>query len=118
MSIAMINTTDFRELEVSLPGDWLRKDNGDTYSFTPDRMQLEDERLFRKLHVRHREGQPEDVKYALTLEDDYCGILLDGDEFRIRRLAKFSDGSAFMEWEDKAGGRILFERVQQEMGFA
>ncbi len=26
---AMINTTDFQELEISLPGDWLRKDNGD-----------------------------------------------------------------------------------------
>jgi hypothetical protein len=107
----MINTTDLQELEVSLPGDWLRKDNGDTYSFTVDRMQISDERLFRELYVRHADGKPEEAKYALTIEDDYCGILLNEEEFIIRRLAKFSDGSAFMEWEDRAGLRIVFERL-------
>jgi len=107
----MINTTDLQELEVTLPGDWLRKDNGDTYSFTTDRMEIDDDRLFRELRVRHREGKPEEGRYALTVEDEFCGILLNEDEFIVRRLAKFSDGSAFMEWEDRTGGRILFERV-------
>ena len=116
--IAMINRTDFRELEVSLPGDWLRKDNGDTYSFTAERMEIRDDRLFREVHVRHRDGRPEEGRYALTLEEDYCGILLDGDEFKIRRLAKFSDGSAFMEWEDRAGRRILLERLPQAATYA
>ena len=107
----MINTTDLQELEVSLPGDWLRKDNGDTYSFTPDQMKIEDDRLFRELHVRHHDGRLEEVRYALTVEDEYCGILLNQEEFKVRRLAKFSDGSAFMEWEDRAGARILLERL-------
>jgi hypothetical protein len=116
--IGMINTTDFRELEVSLPGDWLRKDNGDTYSFTADRMQIDDDRLFRGLQVRHQDGHPEDGRYALTVEAQYCGILLNEDEFIIRRLAKFSDGSAFMEWEDQSGARILFERLTEDAGYA
>jgi hypothetical protein len=109
----MINTTDFQELEVSLPGDWLRKDNGDTYSFSTDKMELSDERLFRELYVRHPDGKPEALRYALTIEADYCGILLNEDEFIVRRLAKYSDGSAFMEWEDTAGGRIIFERLPE-----
>jgi hypothetical protein len=113
----MVNTTDFRELEVSIPGDWLRKDNGDTYSFTAERMEIRDDRLFRGLHVRHRDGQPEDGRYALTVGKEYFGILLNGDQFKIRRLAKFSDGSAFMEWEDRAGARILFERLPAD-GYA
>jgi hypothetical protein len=107
----MIDTTDLQELEVSLPGDWLRKDNGDTYSFTAERTKIEDDRLYRELHVRHPDGQTEDGRYALTVEDDFFGILLNQEEFKIRRLAKFNDGSAFMEWEDRAGGRILFERA-------
>jgi len=114
----MVNTTDFQELEISLPGDWLRKDNGDTYSFTVDRMQIDDDRLFKGLHVKHRDGRPEDGRYALTVEEEYCGILLNDDEFKIRRLAKFSDGSAFMEWEDRAGGLILFERLSPDTGYA
>lgn len=109
----MINTTDLQEVEVSLPGDWLRKDNGDTYTFTADRMEIDDDRLFREVHVRHPDGRPEDGRYALTVEDDYCGIVVNDDEFRIRRLAKFRDGSAFMEWEDRIGARILFERLPQ-----
>jgi hypothetical protein len=114
----MISTTDLRELEVSLPGDWLRKDNGDTYSFTADRMEIADDRLFRGLHVRHRDGRPEDGRYALTVEEEYCGILLNGDKFKIRRLAKFSDGSAFMEWEDRVGARIFLERLPQAEAYA
>ena len=114
----MINTTDFQELEVSLPGDWVRKDNGDTYSFTANRMEIDDERLFRELHVRHRDGQPEEARYALTLEGDYCGIMLNNEEFVILRLAKYGDGSALMEWEDRAGGRIVLERLPQGGSYA
>jgi hypothetical protein len=110
-SIAMINTTDLQEVEVSLPGDWVREDTGDRYSFTVDRMRVDDDRLFRALHVRHADGRSEEVRYALTIEDDYCGVLLNEEEFIIRRLAKFGDGSAFMEWEDRAGGRVVFERL-------
>ncbi|HET6252625.1 MAG TPA: hypothetical protein VFE32_01060 [Puia sp.] len=114
----MINTTDLQEVEVSLPGDWLRKDNGDKYSFTVERMKIDDDRLFRQLHVQRRDGRPEEARYALTLEGEYCGIFVNNDEFLIRRLAKFSDGSAFMEWEDRAGGRILFERLPGAEGYA
>jgi hypothetical protein len=74
-------------------------------------MELSDERLFRELYVRHGDGKPEAARYALTIEADYCGILLNEDEFIVLRLAKYGDGSAFMEWEDKAGGRIIFERL-------
>lgn len=114
----MINTTDFNELEVSLPGDWLRKDNGDTYSFTVDRMKIDDERLYRELHIRHRDGRPEEARYALTVDGDYCGIMLNDEEFAILRLAKFGDGSAIMEWEDRAGGRIILERLPQADSYA
>jgi hypothetical protein len=107
----MFNTTDLQELEVSLPGDWLRKDNGDTYSFTVDRMTIDDERLFREMHVRHRDGLQEEARYALTVEEDYCGILVNNEEFIVRRLAKFGDGSAFMEWEDRIGSRLFLERL-------
>ncbi len=66
----MINTTDFQEFEISLPGDWLRKDNGDTYSFTVDKMEIRDERLFRQLYIRHAGdrpgGQQESIRYALN----------------------------------------------------
>ncbi|HXD77757.1 MAG TPA: hypothetical protein VN616_08105 [Puia sp.] len=107
----MIKLTDLRELEVSLPGDWRRKDTGDTYSFTADQMHINDERLFRQVYIRHPKGTQEAAGYALTLEDDYCGILVGRERFIIHRLAKFSDGSAVMEWEDRAGGRIVLERL-------
>ena len=112
----MINTTDFQELEVSLPGGWLRKDNGDTYFFSTDKMELSDERLFRELYVLHADGKQEAARYALTIGAEYCGILLNEDEFIVRRLDKNSDGSAFMEWEDTAGGRIFFERLSKAAG--
>src|SRR6202012_5914846 len=99
---AMINTTDLQELEVSLPGDWLRKDNGDTYSFTADKMEIRDERMFRALNIRQPDGKIQSLKYALTIEDDYCGIMLDDDEFIVQSLNKRSDGSASMEWQDSA----------------
>lgn len=114
----MINTTDLQELEISLPGDWLRKDNGDTYSFTVDRMQFNDDRLYRGLHVLHPSGPPEEARYALTVEEDYCGILLNDKEYIVKRLAKFRDGSAFMEWGDRSGGSIFFERLPQAASYA
>jgi len=114
----MINTTDLQELEVSLPGDWLRRDNGDTYSFTPDSMHLADDRLFRRLRIRHRDGRREEERYALAVEDEYFGIILNDAEYRIRRLSKFSNGSAFMEWEDKSGRLIVFERLPQAASYA
>ena len=107
----MINTTDLQELEISLPGDWLRKDNGDTYSFTNDKMELSDERLFKDLHIRRKDGELMTLRYALTIEQDYCGIMLNEDEFIVQSLSKNSDGSASMEWEDSAGGLINFERL-------
>ena len=106
----MINTTDFQEFEISLPGDWLRKDNGDMYSFTVDKMEVRDERLFRQLYIRRRGAQPQSLQYALTIEDDYFGIMLNEEEFVVRQLVKHSDGSAMMEWEDKAGLSIVFEK--------
>ena len=113
LSCIMINTTDLQELEVSLPGDWLRKDNGDTYSFTTDNMKLRDERLFRDLHVRRKGGQTMSLRYALTIEEDYCGVMLNDDEFIVRRLVKHEDGSAMMEWQDSAGGLIVFDKLPQ-----
>ncbi len=108
----MINTTDLDEFETSLPGEWLRRDNDDIYSFTTDKMELQNDRLFKQLRVRHAAGgEPESVRYAITVEDDYCGVLLNDDLFIVRRLRKDRDGSAAMEWEDKAGGLIIFERL-------
>ena len=107
----MINTTDFQEFEISLPGDWLRKDNGDIYSFTVDKMEIRDERLFRQLYIRHAGAQPQSLRYALTIEDDYCGIMLNDEEFIVRQLVKHSDGSAMMEWESRAGLSIVFEKM-------
>ena len=111
----MINTTDFQELETTLPGDWLRKDNGDVYSFTTDKMELRDERLFRELKIRHkdnstRDGYPLSVQYALTIEEDYCGILIDTDEFIVLRLDKHADGKVQMEWQDRENGIVEFEK--------
>jgi hypothetical protein len=106
----MINTTDFQELETTLPGDWVRTDNGDVYSFTTDKMELRDERLFRELKIRHKDGSSISVQYALTIEDDYCGILLDTDEFIVLRLDKHPDGPVQMEWRDKVNSLIDFEK--------
>ena len=105
----MINQTDFNEFEVSLPGDWLRKDNGDTWSFTVNKMQIRDERLFRQLEIRHASGTPpESLQYALTIESDYIGLMVGQKKFIVRQIIKKDDGSAYMEWEDKAGATIEF----------
>lgn len=108
----MINTTDLQEVEISLPGDWIRQDNKDVYSFTTDKMEFRDEMLFRQLNiVPVSGGDTLSLRYALTIEDDYVGIQLDDKVYIIRQLTKHEDGSASMEWEDAAGLSILFSRV-------
>jgi hypothetical protein len=108
----MINQTDLSEFEVSLPGDWLRRDNGDTYSFTVNKMQFRDGRLFRELDIRHASGDAPDARqYALAIEGDYCSLVIDDQEYIIRQIIKKEDGSASMQWEDAAGARIEFTRV-------
>jgi hypothetical protein len=105
----MFNQTDFNEFEISLPGDWLRKDNGDTWSFTTEKMEIRDERLFRQLDIRHSSGnQPESLQYALTIEDDYFGLLIGDQEYIVRQITKKEDDSAYMEWEDSKGKKIEF----------
>lgn len=111
----MINTTDLSEFEVLLPGNWTRSDTGEIYSFTTDSMEFRDERLFKELYItdpgsRQRRSLP----YALTIEDDYCGILVRdeaGDQqFIITSITKHPDGTMDMEWEDKVNTRIPFHR--------
>lgn len=107
----MINLTDLSECETSLPGDWVRQDNHDTWSFTPGDMEMKEQRLYRRLDIRHPAGGPvESHRYAFAIKDEYCAVLVDTDEFIIRELVKKGDSPAFMEWEDKAGIRIRFER--------
>lgn len=106
----MINTTDLSECEVSLPGDWTRMDNGDIYSFTVDQMEIRDERMFRQLKIRHSSPAREELlKYALTIKDDYCGVLIGKEEYIITELVKKEDGSSYMEWEDERGKTIEFQ---------
>lgn len=106
----MINTTDLSECEVSLPGEWERTDNGDIYAFTVDKMEIRDERLFKQLMIRHSNPpREESLKYALTIKDNFCGVLVGKDEFIIRELTKKEDGGAYMEWEDAIGKTIRFK---------
>ncbi|HEV2353069.1 MAG TPA: hypothetical protein VGR89_02405, partial [Puia sp.] len=77
-----------------------------------------DDRLFRRLRIRYPDGRPEEERYALAIEDEYFGIIVNNDEYRICRLSKFSNGSAFMEWEDGSGRRIVFERLPQAAYYA
>ena len=106
----MINTTDLDECEVTIPGQWVRKDSGDIYTFSTDKMELREERLFKELYI----GPSRKLSYALSIEGDFCGIVLSEegaeDEFIILSITKNEDGSASMEWEDKIGARILFTR--------
>lgn len=122
----MINTTDLSECEVLLPGDWLRKDNGDLYSFTVDKMEIIDDRLFRQLIIRHLPepaGTPSEwrdpttspeppvvqaLRYALIIKDEFCGVRIEDEDFIIKEIAKKGDG-AYMEWEDDRGRAIAFE---------
>jgi hypothetical protein len=104
----MNNTTDLIEIEVLLIGDWIQKGSGNLYSFTPDRMALSDERLFKELYISHPpDKERRAYRYALTIEGDYCGILVDDQEFVITSITKNADGSASMEWADKAGEVFL-----------
>lgn len=109
----MINTTDLSEFEVLLPGDWVRKDSGAVYSFTTDKMELRDERLFRQLYIASGEaGKPRtSVPYALTIDKSYCGIIAGQETFVITRISRNPDGSMDMEWRDKANALIEFHRV-------
>lgn len=107
----MNNTSDLLEIEILLIGDWIQKDSGDQYTFTADRMELNDERLFKELYISHPPGKERRAyRYALTIDGDYCGIMVDEQEFTIISISKNADGSAAMEWADKVGTRITFDR--------
>src|ERR1700742_499010 len=107
----MINTTDLAEFEVLLPGFWVRTGSGETYSFSTDQMKLQDERLFKQLYISGPgEGEKRSVPYALTIEDDYCGILADDQEFIITSITKHPDGSMDMQWKDRVNTLISFHR--------
>lgn len=107
----MINLTDLSECEISLPGDWVRQDNHDTWSFTPGNMEMKDQRLYKRLDIRHPAGGPaESHQYALAIKDDFCAVLVDKEEFIICELVKNGNGPAYMELENHAGLRIRFER--------
>jgi hypothetical protein len=107
----MINTIDLQECEILLPGDWTRLDSGDTWTFTTDKMQLRDERLFKELYIHKSGQQPQPLSYALTIHDEFCGILVDDTEFIILSIDSETDGAAKMEWQDSIGARIKFERA-------
>ncbi|HLZ87874.1 MAG TPA: hypothetical protein VKQ52_11555 [Puia sp.] len=108
----MINTIDLAECEVLLPGDWVQKGSGDIYSFTSDKMELRDQRLFRELYILEK-GKPREqpIPYALTIKDDYCGILVGEEEFIILSITGEVNGSATMEWQDAAGRTLGFDRA-------
>jgi hypothetical protein len=108
----MINTTDLSEFEVLLPGDWVRKDSGDVYSFTNDQMELRDERLFKQLYITNsKDKQRRSLSYALTIEDDYCGILAGDEQFIILSIGRNTDGTMEMEWRDEVNTLIGFSHV-------
>ena len=107
----MINTTDLSECEVTLPGDWKRTDNGDLYSFTVDHMEVLDERLFKQLIIRHPASGEESLKYALGIKDDFCSVVVGGEEFVIKEIIKTENGTDSMQWEDSRGKIIPFTRA-------
>lgn len=108
----MINTTDLSEFEVLLPGDWVRKDSGAVYSFTNDKMELRDERLFRQLYITPKGSSARtSVPYALSIEKAYCGIIAGGEQFIITSITRNPDGSMEMEWRDKVNTLIGFRRA-------
>jgi hypothetical protein len=108
----MINQTDLLEFETILPGDWQRQDNFDIYSFTSEKMEMKDERLFKELRVRHEKaGPPELFRYALSIEGDYCGVVIDGKEYIIYSVDRTEDGRRRMIWQDKEGRPIEFVRA-------
>jgi hypothetical protein len=108
----MINTTDLSECEVTLPGDWKRTDNGDLYSFTVDHMEVLDERLFKQLIIRHApSSKEEELKYALSIKDEFCSVIVGGEEFIIKEIIKTDNGKDSMQWEDSLGNTIPFKRM-------
>lgn len=108
----MINTTDLSEFEVLLPGDWVRGDSGAIYSFSTDKMELRDERLYRQLYIAQSGagGGRVSMPYALTIENSFCGIIAGDEKFIITRIAKHPDGSMDMVWRDKSNALIDFHR--------
>jgi hypothetical protein len=107
----MINTTDLSEFEVLLPGSWVRSDSGEIYSFSADQMELQDERLFKQLYITDpRDQGRRSIPYALTIEDDYCGILAGDQEFIITSITKHPGGSMDMQWKDRVNTLISFHR--------
>lgn len=108
----MINTTDLSEFEVLLPGSWVRSGSGEIYSFTADQMELRDERLFKQLFIAGPGGgSRRSLKYALTIENDFCGILVGDQEFIITSIIKHPDGSMDMQWKDRVNTLISFHRA-------
>jgi len=73
-------------------------------------MELRDERLFKQLDVLH-DGQTKSYRYALAIEDDYCSIVVDDQQFVILSLTKHEDESAFMQWSSQVGLVIEFDRA-------
>jgi hypothetical protein len=116
----MINTTDLQEVEVLLPGEWRREDNGDIYAFTTDKMELEDERLFKQLVIRHAApvtdppaaAPVESTKWALAIKDDYFGIIVGNYEFIISEIGRRKDGVMTMTWE-AANGVMIIQFIKQ-----
>lgn len=107
----MINTTDLAEFEILLPGSWVRSDSGEIYLFSADQMKLQDERLFKQLYISGpRDQDRRSMPYALTIEDDYCGILAGDQEFIITSITKHPDGSMDMQWKDRVNTLISFHR--------
>ena len=111
----MINTTDLSECEVTLPGDWQRTDNGDMYSFTVDHMEIRDDRLFKQLVIRPSSSasKEEELKYALSIKDDFCSVMVGNDEFIIKEIIKTENGNDSMQWEDSRGNTIPFKRISR-----
>jgi hypothetical protein len=108
----MINTLDLQECEILLPGEWIREGSGDSYSFTTERMELRDERLFKQLVIREKDNPGgRTVPYALSIREEYCGVVVGQQEFTILRISSATDGSATMEWEDSAGNTLRFART-------
>jgi hypothetical protein len=107
----MINTTDLSEFEVLLPGTWVRSDSDEVYTFTNDQMKLHDDVLYKELYITGpKEKKRRSLPYALTIEDDYCGILAGDQEFVINSITKHLDGSMDMEWKDRVNTLISFHR--------
>lgn len=110
----MVNITDLQEVEVMLPGDWQREDNGDVYSFTADKMEMRDERLFKQMTIRYAVPATDPpvapsiqtLQWALAIKDDYCAIIAGDDEFVIREIGE-KEGKMRMVWEEASGPAII-----------